>query len=82
MNQYELEGLWVKGSLPDVDYRFDDSVLIKSGEYANQVARVVALMSIDPIPVYVVEFQAGHSAVLEQADLERVVQQLIEPERE
>lgn len=73
MNQYELEGLWVKGSLPGVDYRFDDMVLIKRGEHAAEVARVVALISIDPTPVDVVEFQAGNSAVLEQADLERVV---------
>jgi hypothetical protein len=73
VNQYELEGLWVKGSLPDVDYRFDDAVLIKRGEHAGEVARVVALISIEPTPVYVVEFQAGHSAVLEQGNLERAV---------
>jgi hypothetical protein len=73
VNQYELEGLWVKGSLPGVEYRFDDAVLIKHGEHGNKVARVVALICIEPTPVYVVEFQAGNSAVLEQSDLERAV---------
>jgi hypothetical protein len=73
VNQYELESLWVKGSLPGVHYRFDDAVLIKRGEHTDKVARVVALIQIDPTPVYVVEFQAGDSAVLEQHDLERAV---------
>jgi hypothetical protein len=73
VNQYELEGLWVKGSLPGVDYRFDDAVFIKRGEHGDKVARVVALIQIDPVPVYVVEFQAGDSAVFEQSDLERAV---------
>jgi hypothetical protein len=63
----------MKGALPGVDYRFGDAVLIKCGEHAEEVARIVALISIDPTPVYVVEFQAGNSAVLEQADLDRLV---------
>jgi hypothetical protein len=71
VNQYELEELWVKGSLPGLDYRFGEMVLIKRGEHADEVARVVALIRIDPTPVYVVEFQAGNNAVSEQADLER-----------
>jgi hypothetical protein len=73
VNQYELESLWAKGSLPSVVYRFNDEVLIRRGEHAGEAARIVALTSIDPTPVYVVEFQAGHSAVLEQCDIERAV---------
>ncbi len=73
MNQYELEGMWVEGALSGVDYRFSDMILIKRGDHAGEVARVVALIGIDPVPIYGVEFKAGNSAVVEQSNLERAV---------
>lgn len=72
MNQYELEGLWVSGSLSGVDYQPYDNVLIKQGKYAGEVAFIVALIRIDPAPVYVAELKTGDSVMLEQSDMERV----------
>ena len=73
MNQYELEGLWVNSSLPGVAYRFGDVVRVTSGEQAGEAGRVVALLTIEPGPVYVIELPTGRSLVLPQSDLERAV---------
>ena len=73
MNQYELEQLWVKGSLPSVTYSFDDAVRLKSGERAGEVGRIVALLAIDPAPDYIIEFPDGRSARAIESDIERAV---------
>jgi hypothetical protein len=53
--QYELESRWVtEQGIPGVNYRFGDLVQIKAGEYSGQTGKVIALISIEPEPVYVV----------------------------
>lgn len=60
-SQYELESLWVNGALPSVDLRFGDEVRASAGEHVGKSGRVVALLSIDPVPLYVIEEVAGTS---------------------
>jgi ribosomal protein L24 len=72
VTQYELEGLWTAGKLPTVDLRFGDQVRAASGEHAGKSGRVVALLSIDPIPLHVIEEVEGTSFNARRSDLERV----------
>ena len=69
MNQYELESLWVNSAL-SVIYRFGDSVRITSGEQIGEMGRVVALLAVEPVPTYVLEFPDGTSTVAVEPDLE------------
>ncbi len=71
-SQYELESLWVKGALPSVDLRFGDEVRASSGEHRGKTGRVVALLSIDPVPLHVIEEPVGTSFNAIRSDLERV----------
>jgi hypothetical protein len=73
MNQYELEGLWAEGALPNVTYKFGDEVRMKGGERAGEAGRIVALIAIDPAPHYVIEFPDGTSASAVQSEVERAV---------
>ena len=73
MTQYELEQLWVKGSLPSVAYSFDNKVRLKAGERAGEVGRIVALLSIEPHPDYVIEYPDGRSKRAVESDIERAV---------
>jgi hypothetical protein len=71
MTQYELEQLWIKGSLPQVSYTFGDQVRMRSGERTGEVGRIVALLAIDPAPDYVIEFSDGTSENATQPEIER-----------
>lgn len=73
LNQYELEQLWVRGSLPGVAYRFGDVVRLKFGERAGESGRVVALLAVEPAPDYIIELPDGTSAEAAQPDIERAV---------
>ena len=55
VTQYELESLWVKSALPGIVYTFDTRVRAVAGEHVGRTGRVVALLSIDPSPLYVIE---------------------------
>ena len=72
MDQFELERLWA--SVPGIEgvaFRFGDLVRIKSGEHAGQVGKVVALLSLVPMPSYTVELAlSGKSIPLQQSQLE------------
>jgi hypothetical protein len=68
MTQYEIEGLWVKNRL-DVAFRFADIVRITSGENVGTEGRIVALISLDPSPTYVIELANGSSVVAAEPDL-------------
>ena len=70
MTQYELEQLWVNGTLPDVSYKFGDEVRLKSGERAGEVGRIVSLWTIEPAPTYIIEFPDGTSESASQAEVE------------
>jgi hypothetical protein len=70
VTQYELESLWVKGALPSVAFPFDERVRAISGPHAGKVGRVVALLSIEPSPLYVIEEPDGYSFNTTQEHLE------------
>jgi hypothetical protein len=55
-----------------VAFRFRDAVRVKYGEHAREVGNVVALLSVEPIPTYVVELSlSGKSLTLAQSQLEQ-----------
>jgi hypothetical protein len=70
VTQYELESLWVKSELPTVAFPFDTRVRAISGEHAGCIGRVVALLSLDPTPLYIVEAPDETSFNARQPDLE------------
>ena len=72
MTQYELESLWVKSALPSVAFAFDTKVRAIAGEHNGRAGRVVALLSIDPNPLYVVEEPDGTSFNAHEPELEYV----------
>jgi ribosomal protein S4E len=74
VTQYELESLWVKSALPSVAYSFDTRVRAIAGEHIGRVGRVVALLSAEPAPIYMIEEPEGTSFSAEQSDLESVDQ--------
>ena len=71
MSQYELETLWIKGELPTAKLQFDDRVRVTSGEHEGKAGRVVALLEIEPVPLYVIEELKGTSFNATQPELER-----------
>ena len=71
MSQYELESRWVTAAgIPGVMFRFSDLVRINSGDYSGQTGEVIALLTIEPVPVYMIEFPNGKSVISSQNDLE------------
>lgn len=72
MDQFELDRLWA--SVPGIDgvaFRFRDVVRIKHGEHAGEVGIVISLLSLEPIPAYIVELSlSGKSLTLPQSQLE------------
>ena len=72
MDQFELERLWA--SVPGIEgvaFRFNDAVRIKAGEHAGEMRSVVSLLSVEPMPTYVVELSlSGKSLTLAQSQLE------------
>jgi hypothetical protein len=71
-SQSELKSLWVNGTLPSVDLRFGDEVRASAGEHVGKSGRVVALMSIDPVPLYIIEEVAGTGFNVIRSELECV----------
>ena len=71
MSQYELESQWVKGSLSTVKFRFDDRVRAISGKHKGKAGRIVALLAIDPSPLYAIEEPEGTNFNARQSELER-----------
>ncbi len=69
MTQHEIESLWVKNGL-NVAFHFADIVRIKSGEHCGREGRIVALLTLEPYPTYVIEWPDGSSAVFVEPDLE------------
>jgi len=72
VTQYELESLWSKSALPSVAYTFDTRVRAIAGEYAGRQGRVVALLSVEPTPLYVIEEPEGSSFNAPQPELESI----------
>jgi hypothetical protein len=72
VTQYELESLWVKSALPSVAYAFDTRVRAIAGEHVDKTGRVVALLSVDPSPLYVIEEPEGTSFNAQETELESI----------
>ena len=72
LTQFELESRWVAAEgIPGVIYRFSDLVRIKFGECSGKTGEVIALLSTDPEPVYMVVVSPDErSVVLSQRELE------------
>lgn len=45
----------------DVAYAFHDPVRLKTGERSRETGRIVALVKVDLLPIYVIEFPDGSS---------------------
>ena len=71
MTQYELESLWGKSALPTT-FAFDTRVRAIAGEHVGRHGRVVALLSMEPAPLYVIEEPEGTSFNAEQSELESI----------
>jgi hypothetical protein len=72
VTQYELESLWVKAALPSVAYPFDTRVRAIAGEHVGRQGRVVALLSVEPKPFYVIEEPDGSSFNAPEPELESI----------
>lgn len=60
MNFEEVNNLWYDSkSINGVTFGLDDSVRVISGEYAGKSASVISIISIEPIPIYLVELGDG-----------------------
>jgi len=72
LTQYELENGWVTAEgMPNVCYQFSDLVRIKSGEHTGQTAEVIALLALEPEPVYGVTLPPNEKfVVVLQGELE------------
>jgi hypothetical protein len=72
MTQHELESRWVTAEgISGVSYLFSDLVRLKSGEYCGQTAEVIALLSLEPEPIYGVTLPPNEKfVVLPQSELE------------
>ncbi|MDD5756927.1 MAG: hypothetical protein PHR23_06570 [bacterium] len=75
MAQRDLEARWITpDGIPGVLFRFGNSVRVIAGECAGQTGRVVALLSLEPEPLYVIEFmQTGKSVNVIQSALKKAV---------
>jgi hypothetical protein len=73
MTERDLESRWTTPEgIPGVNFRFGDMVQVCSGDEAGQTARVVALLSVEPTPQYVLEFMStGESLRVIQREIER-----------
>lgn len=75
MNQRELDNLWFSSqSIPGVAFGLNDSVRVKSGEHAGELAIVISLESLEPSPVYIIELgSTGTDIKMAESDLEQAV---------
>ena len=72
MTQYKLESRWITAEgIPGVSYCFSDLVRIKAGEYYGQTAEVIALISLEPEPMFGVTLPPNEKfLILPQSELE------------
>jgi hypothetical protein len=71
MNQYEIESLWIKDGL-DVAFQFGDVARVKSGGHVGKEGRIIALITLEPYPTYVMESPDESSLVAVEPDLELI----------
>ena len=75
MNQHELDNLWFSSQpIPGVTFGLNDSVHIKSGKHAGELATVISLASLEPTPTYIIELSSGGGDIaVGESDLESAV---------
>jgi hypothetical protein len=75
VNQSELDNLWFNSQpIPGVAFGLNDSVRIKSGEHAGELAAVISLAALEPTPTYIVELSSGGGDIaVAESDLESAV---------
>jgi hypothetical protein len=64
-----LERWMAGGSLEGVGYALNDAVVVLEGEHAGQAGAVVALQSLAPEPLYLVELRSGEHVGALQSSL-------------
>jgi ribosomal protein L11 methylase PrmA len=75
VNRRELDNLWFSSQpIPGVAFGLNDSVRIKSGEHAGELAAVISLASLEPTPTYIIELGSGGGELsVAESDLESAV---------
>ncbi len=69
MTQFDLETSWTSTGIDGVNHKYDDVANPMTGEFSGVESVIIALLSIEPEPVFVLEFRSGRSAVVNQSDL-------------
>jgi hypothetical protein len=74
VNQRRLDDLWFSSQpIPGVAFGLNDSVRIKSGEHAGELATITSFVSLEPTPTYIVELGSGGDVAVAESDLESAV---------
>ena len=72
MNYDELNKLWYElEPIEGLKCKYNDSVRIKSGEFAGQFASVISLLSVEPI-TYLVETNNSGDVSVKETEIEIV----------
>lgn len=74
MNLTEVNNLWYNFQPIDgIFFGLNDSVLIKSGDYAEHSGSVISIISVNSIPIYSVELGInGEEVQINQSELEPI----------
>ena len=72
MNLEEVNKLWYDSQpIEGIAFGLNDSVRIKSGDYSGQLGSIISIISLKPMPIYLVELSSnGADIELAQSELE------------
>jgi transcription elongation factor len=72
MNLQEVNERWYNFQPIDgVTFGLNDTVRIKSGDYTGQLGSVISILSVETVPVYLVELgNTGEDIQVKQSELE------------
>jgi hypothetical protein len=69
----ELDDRWFSHQpIPGLCFVLNDPVRIVAGEYAGEFGSVMAVLSREPVPIYIVERSLGGDITVSQSDMEPV----------
>ena len=73
MTQTELDNLWFNGeAIPGATFALNDPVRITNGAHLGKLGGVLSLISLEPLPVYIVELGSdGTTIEVPEIELER-----------
>jgi hypothetical protein len=74
MNLDEVNKLWYDFQpIEGITFGLNDSVLIKSGDYEGQSGSVISIISVEPMPIYLIELgETGQDVQIKQSELEPI----------